>query len=443
MAARILLVDDEPAILEIHRWNLSKAGYEVETALDGQDAQGRISTRPVDLVISDIRMPRLDGILLLEWVKRTAPATKVILTTGFAALMDTKRAIDLGCESFLPKPVAKDQLLAAVADALSGAAPPTDETAFERISIEDFLLAKPFEGAIFLRVAGGKFLQVASSADELDFERIYNLKSKGVGELWIQHESFQRAFGGHAGLAEAVRSPASAFKPAGSGLPAFDEARIEAERVLLKAGFRELTVQQGGEILAAAFEAVFNDMERGARDALIAPVLASPLKMHAFSGAVLAGMLSLVLEWSSKRNALILSAGTLLRDVALAGMDAAVQATEPARMSESQKQKYLDHVKLGAEKLLGIQELPRELSLIVGQHHENNKGAGFPKRLGRHNIFPLAAVAHVADQYVTALLKAGDGAGAGRAVLEQMLAVERERYDYAAVGALQKALKPA
>lgn len=121
---RILLVDDDIQSLESTRKILEHAGYEVETAADGQQAIDRIRTdsTPVSLVISDVRMPRMTGLEFLRALRHSGKTVPVVLMTAYGRVEDAVWAMKLGAVDFLTKPFKRAALLESVEAALKRAA---------------------------------------------------------------------------------------------------------------------------------------------------------------------------------------------------------------------------------------------------------------------------------------------------------------------------------
>jgi DNA-binding NtrC family response regulator len=115
---KILVVDDEMGIVESLEVLFRGAGYEVETALGGKAGLAAIEAARPDLVVSDIRMPGLTGIELLEHIKEKDPDLPVILMTAQASLQSAVRAVNEGAYYYLQKPFSNDELLAICARAL-------------------------------------------------------------------------------------------------------------------------------------------------------------------------------------------------------------------------------------------------------------------------------------------------------------------------------------
>jgi two-component system response regulator HydG len=114
VSARVLVVDDDPGIRYTLREILESEGLEVEEAGDGQEALERFAERPAPLVITDLRMPRLDGRALLAELTARAPATRVVLITAHGSERDAVEAMKAGAYDYFKKPFETEELLAVV-----------------------------------------------------------------------------------------------------------------------------------------------------------------------------------------------------------------------------------------------------------------------------------------------------------------------------------------
>jgi two-component system, NtrC family, response regulator GlrR len=117
---RILLADDDPDSLEGMRALLVAWGYQVETAEDGRAALDKVGVIHPSVVITDVRMPGMNGLELLEAVRRDEPAIPVVVLTAHVSSEARRRAVEHGAFAFLPKPVdaAKLKTLLVLASAL-------------------------------------------------------------------------------------------------------------------------------------------------------------------------------------------------------------------------------------------------------------------------------------------------------------------------------------
>jgi DNA-binding NtrC family response regulator len=115
---RILIVDDEPSVLQICTRALSKSGYVVQEAEDAEQARRYLEQGRFDLVILDIHLPNEDGISLLKHIHRLDPSLPAILMTGYPAMETVMDSVRLGASEYLCKPFTMDSLLDAVASGL-------------------------------------------------------------------------------------------------------------------------------------------------------------------------------------------------------------------------------------------------------------------------------------------------------------------------------------
>jgi DNA-binding NtrC family response regulator len=118
----ILVVDDDPHILEVLEVRLTSAGYGVMTAGDGQEALDRLASTPVDLVISDVRMPGLGGMELQARLEKISPRLPIIFLTAFGSIQDAVAAIKGGAVDYLTKPFEGRELLDKVSKVLEKSA---------------------------------------------------------------------------------------------------------------------------------------------------------------------------------------------------------------------------------------------------------------------------------------------------------------------------------
>ena len=118
MNASILVVDDEPIVQDAVRWLLRSQGYDVDVARNGEEALSRIAQQEFDVVVSDIKMPGLNGLAVLERSRALKPNLVVILMTGYASLETAIEALRLGATDYLRKPFELDDLTLSVERAL-------------------------------------------------------------------------------------------------------------------------------------------------------------------------------------------------------------------------------------------------------------------------------------------------------------------------------------
>lgn len=115
----VLVVDDEESLREVLSIELTKEGYDVRTASDGDEAMEVLSTEKFQLVLLDIKMPGTSGFEVLKHIREQHPGTKVVMLTGFADLKNAIESKKLGADDFVSKPYDLVDLLTTIERVLS------------------------------------------------------------------------------------------------------------------------------------------------------------------------------------------------------------------------------------------------------------------------------------------------------------------------------------
>ena len=115
---RILVVDDKVDMAEMIADDLCDRGYEGVAVSSGAEAVRRLQAERFDVLVSDIRMPDMDGFALLRASRRLDPSRPVILMTAFAAIDTAMRAFEVGAYQYLMKPFRLDSLARVLDEAL-------------------------------------------------------------------------------------------------------------------------------------------------------------------------------------------------------------------------------------------------------------------------------------------------------------------------------------
>ena len=119
LSPRILLAEDEAAIREFMIRGLAYSGYEVTGVADGMEALEELARSSYDLLISDIVMPRMDGISLALKVSSDYPQMKILMITGYAAEKQRAHNLEFLAHDVLSKPFTLDEIAAAVKKSLA------------------------------------------------------------------------------------------------------------------------------------------------------------------------------------------------------------------------------------------------------------------------------------------------------------------------------------
>lgn len=152
--ANILIVDDEQSYRQLLSLVFESDGHIIRTAMNGREALELLSSEPADVIISDVKMPDMDGIEMLRAVRETQPDLGVILMTAFASVQTAREAFKLGADDFIQKPFDVEELKLIVKKTLEKQALIDENRAFkraqrERGSVRNIVGSSAKMGAIF------------------------------------------------------------------------------------------------------------------------------------------------------------------------------------------------------------------------------------------------------------------------------------------------------
>jgi len=188
----ILIVDDEDAILSVLKSSLKKLGpdYEVKTVVDGPSALALLQQTPFNLVITDYKMAGMNGLELLESIRRLRPATRVIMMTAYSSPLIENEAQRLKVYRYLTKPLEISAFRQLVKEALAEGGPEPSgllilsDDSYRWIN-QVLLILQNDVGArcVFLTDAEGRFIARVGDVEHLPLEQIATLVGGSMATL--------------------------------------------------------------------------------------------------------------------------------------------------------------------------------------------------------------------------------------------------------------------
>ncbi|MBW2410375.1 MAG: sigma-54-dependent Fis family transcriptional regulator, partial [Deltaproteobacteria bacterium] len=134
--APILVVDDEPDMRSALSHSIHRCGFEVESAASGPEAVVKFKKNTYSLVVTDVKMPEMGGVELLEKIRKLAPQIPVIMITAFGTINNAVEAMQEGASDYILKPFSFETLEAAVKKAIGTAASSDNSTAGTAVSAD-------------------------------------------------------------------------------------------------------------------------------------------------------------------------------------------------------------------------------------------------------------------------------------------------------------------
>jgi two-component system, NtrC family, response regulator PilR len=191
---KILVVDDEKSLREVMSIMLKRAGYEVTEASDGEQAIGQVNKEIYDLVITDLRMPKADGMDVLKAVKSSSPDTVVLVVTAFGTADSAVEAMKQGAYDYLTKPFQVDEVQLIIRNALEK----------RRLSTENMLLKREI-------ASHSSFAQIVGQSDAM--QKVFDVVRK------VADSKSNVLICGESGTGKELVARAIHYNSARSGMP--------------------------------------------------------------------------------------------------------------------------------------------------------------------------------------------------------------------------------
>jgi two-component system, NtrC family, response regulator PilR len=315
---KILVVDDEKSLREVMSIMLKRAGYEVTEASDGEQAIGQVNKEIYDLVITDLRMPRADGMAVLKAVKSSSPDTVVLVVTAFGTADSAVEAMKQGAYDYLTKPFQVDEVQLIIRNALEKRRLSTEnmllkreiasQSSFAQIVGQSEAMQKVFD--VVRKVADSKsnvlICGESGTGKELVARAIhYNsarspmpfvaVNCSAVPETLLESELFGHMKGSFTG---AVANKAGLFEIANGGTIFLDEIgdttpaiQVKLLRVIQEREFRRVGGNQDMKVDVRVIAATNRDLEKAVADGSfredlyyrldVIPIRLPPLRLRA------------------------------------------------------------------------------------------------------------------------------------------------------------------
>lgn len=436
--ASILVVEDDGFFRKAVSSLLKKKGYNVSEASNGKVAMMCMLSQNFDVVISDIQMPEMNGIELLQWSLKNRNAPFIIMT-GFSTLLETQSAYDLGANEFITKPFKNNEFLELIQKVING----NDEKLeivegsdnYCKILIDEFVSGKKVGFDIFVKLSETKFVKIVHKGEGIVKERIFHYKEKGVKHLYIKKESFAQIVGFNLNVAGLLQSNKNIS----------DEKKVNflkytGEVILAKA----FAVGADKEVFAQAqtFINLTITTITESRECLdLLSMLNSHsdhLYAHSIGTSLYSFMIAKKMGYESNQIFFILSMAGMFHDIGKKEIMPDILNKHRSLLTAEEKKIMDSHVMRGQEILLSIKGIPEGVAQLVYEHHEDLAGLGYPMGTTKLNLHPLSCILQLANLFVGFTIAGPhNSAMSGQEAIKIIESTHAGRYDENAMNALK------
>lgn len=438
----ILVVDDDTLFRGALVAAVTSAGFQVSSAEHAKTAQDIVGMGGIDLVISDINMPGISGTDLLLFIKQTCPDVPVILMTGFSELQATVEAHAMGASGFLAKPFKKEDLLQIIDQILNPVVIKQEnenaktDNDYCKIAIDDFVSGQEIKFDVYIRLSEIKYVKIAHQGENIPMERIHAYKEKNIQYLYMTKEAFQQYLGFNLQLAPLVlKSKSLSIEKKVSFLKHTSDVMLEH---LHLNGVNKESFQAAKTVIEST-TSLLTDNESTMDLLTHLNSHADFLYAHALGVSMYGVMIAKKMKWITPSNIYKVAMGGLMHDIGKKEIDRDILLKKRKDLTSAEIKIYESHPYRGMEILSGIHGVPTDVLQIVAQHHENCQGLGFPLRVPKNRIHPMAKVIAVANEFCGFVIKnPAEDLHTPVNAINKMLLLHSEKLDHTAFAALMQ-----
>lgn len=427
---KILVVEDDVTLRAGLQKVITEKGYDVIVAADGKIGLQLFLAEDVDLVLSDIRMPNMNGILLLQSIKKLKPVP-VIIMTGFSELCETQEAYQMGAKGFLAKPFKREDLLSQIRKCLGSGTTAANQDLSDRYSklnIEDFASGHQIQFDIHIKLSNTNFVKIAHKGEDIPIDRIRVYKNKGIRHLYMHKEDFHRYLGFNIELKQNAAEP---------GAPISQEKKAtllkHTQEMLLHCEKLEGIDKESFASAKTYVEAAINVLVEEKSSLRILYELSThsdALYVHSVGVSLLGALIAKELQWTYIINLFKIAMGGILHDVGKKEIDPKILAKKRSELSIPEVKLIEGHSLKGLEILSKIKAISGDVLQIVLQHHENCGGDGYPAGIKKKNIHPLARLISVASSFMNLVIPSATERGmAPKEAIKQLINFSWDKLD--------------
>ncbi|MBX2989373.1 MAG: response regulator [Bdellovibrionaceae bacterium] len=401
---KTLIVEDDEVFRQVLKTHLEAQNHEVRLAENGLVAKTILELTSFDLIISDLQMPVMNGLKLLEFVKEKTNS-QFLLMTGFPELAEVRQAHELGVDGFLSKPFRKEELLRALAQIEEktrspGTVMPRMDPDYCQVEISDFISGSTLPTDIYLRLSDEKYIRLASQGQSVPTDRIEMYQAKGIEHFYMRKEDFARYVGFNMRLFTAVQGqPLIEIDRKMNFVRHLTDSLMEN---LCSGGFNRERLKDASSMVTSTVDLLLkNDDTTKLLDSILS---AQSMSEHAIAVSMIASLIAHKHGWTARTTLFKVNLAGLFHDIGQKELPPELLTKKRFELSQSECALLESHTTRGRLILNSVPGMSEDIAAVAGQHHEMMSGGGYPQRLRGDQIHPLARLVAVADMFCDLVL---------------------------------------
>lgn len=399
----VLVVDDDEIVRDVVVATLRDFNVGAASAADAFSALEHLEKEPVDLVLTDVRMPGMDGVSLLKAIHAKHPKIPILLMTGFEDVLRSVNVVDVGAAGMIAKPCQGEALVEQIQEIMRGVrGAETPDEEFARVSLRDFVAGKVLPFPIFIRVAKSRYVRVADQGADLDLPRLRAYQERGLQYLHLRKGDFKTYFRTSVSLIQHLdRNPKVPIEKKVRFLKHAGDLILERCRII---GMDEEVMEGAREFLLHSLD-VISDDETFVDLLTLLSNHTDFVYAHSLAVSMVSTLIARELKWDSDATTFRLGLAGLLHDVGKKEIEREILAKPRHLLTPEERAEVETHPHRGFKILEAMGSVPEEVIQAVVQHHEEPNGTGYPAKIRGVEMTPMAKIVSLANIFCNYTVK--------------------------------------
>ncbi len=395
---KILIVEDDNFFREAIS-DLLKKNYDVSEAPNGKTAIEQLSLNDFDLVLTDIQMPMMTGLELLEWAKKNKP-TPFVIMTGFSLVLETKTAFELGANGFISKPFRNAELIAVIESVVKSDGVPVvaaEKLEFCKVSIDEFVAKPKIDFDVYIKLSETKSVKLANKGEMIPVGRVKYYKEKGIKHLHILKEDFSKLVEFNINVTKIIKNRSDISTEKKINFIKFT-GEVIMEKVFV------VGIDKQSFFDAQAFLTVSMDVIAESDEHVNLLTLLNTHSDHVYAHSLGVAMYSVMVAkkmfFESSSVLFKLMTAGLYHDIGKKEIDREI-LDKPRHLHNKEERRIFEtHVVRGQEILMRINGVSEDVAHLVSEHHEDMAGQGYPLSKKRNELHPLSKILQACNVFM-------------------------------------------
>jgi len=400
----VLIIDDDEDFRTLLKKDLRDFGYKIIEASSAADGETILSMNKVSIIITDVKMPKMNGIEFYRKIKETYKMP-IIFMTALLKIRETKEAHEVGLKHFITKPYDKVEL-SRLLDLVIERPEELDEEEsiedlYKAIVIDEIERQESFKFALFIKLSSAKFVKITHEGTHIDEQRISKLREKKIKQLYVTREDFKTYVRSKIDIAHQIEVKKD-VNPEDKKKFMVKTGQLVVDKIFTEV-VDEHSFNDAKEYLDITLDLISDDSD-------ILDLLTElqskgdQFYTHQLSVSLISVQLAKSMENNSEQTLFILGIGGIFHDIGKKFMPKEFINKTLDELPPQEAEIFKDHPINGTEILNKFHKYPSTVLQIVMQHHENCLGTGYPFQLKKQSIYPLARLIYVVDQFCHLIL---------------------------------------